>query len=142
MTVKLPFPLTIKFKSMLQAGVATRDMDPRWMSSISWYFLCIFGLQSVFNFLLGSDNGKSRPSVNAIACPLVHSAMFGTDFVTAASQMAQQMNQMGGTQGPQMFGPGVDPDKQFLAEAENLAVIEHYSVLDDVEKRLLEGIKG
>jgi len=56
-TVKLPFPLTIKFKSMLQAGVATRDMDPRWMSSISWYFLCIFGLQSVFNFLLGNDNG-------------------------------------------------------------------------------------
>lgn len=58
-TVKLPFPLTIKFKSMLQAGVATRDMDPRWMSSISWYFLCYFGLQSVFNFLLGSDNCES-----------------------------------------------------------------------------------
>jgi hypothetical protein len=69
-------------------------------------------------------------------------AMFGTDYVAAASQMAQQMNQMGGAQGPQMFGPGVDPDKQFLAEAENLAVIEHYSVLDDVEKRLLEGIKA
>ncbi|KAL1879122.1 hypothetical protein VTK73DRAFT_7241 [Phialemonium thermophilum] len=112
--MKLPFPLTIKFKSMLQAGVATRDMDPRWMSSISWYFLCFFGLQSVFNFLLGNDN--------------------------AANQMAQQMNPMG-AQNPQMFGPGVDPDKQFLAEAENLAVIEHYSVLDDVEKRLLEGIK-
>lgn len=58
-TVKLPFPLTIKFKSMLQAGVATKDMDPRWMSSISWYFLCIFGLQPVFNFILGSDNGMS-----------------------------------------------------------------------------------
>lgn len=57
--VKLPFPLTIKFKSMLQAGVATKDMDPRWMSSISWYFLCIFGLQPVFNFILGSDNGMS-----------------------------------------------------------------------------------
>jgi len=57
--VKLPFPLTIKFKSMLQAGVATKDMDPRWMSSISWYFLCIFGLQPVFNWLLGSDNGMS-----------------------------------------------------------------------------------
>lgn len=56
--VRLPFPLTIKFKSMLQAGVATRDMDPQWMSSISWYVLCIFGLQSVFNYLLGSDNGK------------------------------------------------------------------------------------
>ncbi|KAK0703612.1 integral membrane protein DUF106-domain-containing protein [Lasiosphaeria miniovina] len=112
--MKLPFPLTIKFKSMLQAGVATKDMDPRWMSSISWYFLCIFGLQSVFNFLLGSDN--------------------------AASQMAQQMGGMAPNAG-QMFGPGVDPDKQFLAEAENLAVIEHYSVLDGVEQRLLEGIK-
>lgn len=55
--VKLPFPLTIKFKSMLQAGVATKDMDPRWMSSISWYFLCFFGLQPVFNYILGSDNG-------------------------------------------------------------------------------------
>lgn len=56
--VKLPFPITIKFKSMLQAGVQTHDMDPRWMSSISWYFLCIFGLQFVYVFLLGSDNGK------------------------------------------------------------------------------------
>lgn len=61
--VKLPFPLTIKFKSMLQAGVATKDMDPRWMSSISWYFLCIFGLQPVFNFILGSDNGVSPPQI-------------------------------------------------------------------------------
>ncbi|KAL2269773.1 hypothetical protein VTJ83DRAFT_1957 [Remersonia thermophila] len=112
--MKLPFPLTIKFKSMLQAGVATKDMDPRWMSSISWYFLCIFGLQPVFNFLLGSDN--------------------------AANQMAAQM-QMAPPAG-QMFGPGVDPNKQFLAEAENLAVIEHHSVLDGVEQRLLEGIKA
>lgn len=39
-----------------------------------------------------------------------------------------------------MFGPGVDPDKQFLGEVENLAVIEHYSVLDDVESRLLAGV--
>lgn len=67
--VKLPFPLTIKFKSMLQAGVATRDMDPRWMSSISWYFLCIFGLQPVFNFLLGSDNGMcTRSCMDELLC--------------------------------------------------------------------------
>lgn len=39
-----------------------------------------------------------------------------------------------------MFGPGVDPDKQFQGETENLAVIEHYSVLDDVENRLLGGV--
>lgn len=50
--------------------------------------------------------------------------------------MAQQMNQMGPQTG-QMFAPGQDPDKQFLAEIENLAVVEHYSVLDNVEDRLL-----
>lgn len=61
--------------------------------------------------------------------------------MAAANQMAQQMSGMGG-QNPQMFGPGVDPDKQFKTEAENLAVVDHYSVLDNVEGRLLEGIKS
>lgn len=56
--MKLPFPLTIRFKSMLQSGVATRDLDVRWVSSLSWYFLNLFGLQSVFIFILGNDNGK------------------------------------------------------------------------------------
>lgn len=134
--MKLPFPLTIKFKSMLQAGVATKDMDPRWMSSISWYFLCIFGLQPVFNFILGSDNGMST---------FLHTCLLLSSLTVllslAANQMAQQMGQMGPQQGQQMFGPGVDPNKQFLGEAENLAVIEHYSVLDHVEDRLLEDIK-
>ena len=57
--LKLPFPLTLRFKSMLQSGVATRDLDVRWVSSLSWYFLNLFGLQSVFIFILGNDNGTS-----------------------------------------------------------------------------------
>lgn len=131
--MKLPFPITIKFKSMLQSGVMTKDMDPRWMSSISWYFLCIFGLQSVFNFLLGSNNGKP-------AFFFLQSFFLEANRCVAANQMAAQMGQMGPQ--AQMFAPGQDPDKQFQAEAENLAVIDHYSVLDGVEDRLLQGIQA
>jgi len=110
--LKLPFPLTIRFKSMLQSGVMTRDLDVRWVSSLSWYFLCLFGLQSVFIFILGNDN--------------------------AASQMTQQMAQMNPAANANPFGPGQDPDKMFLAEAENLEVQEHYSILDGVGERILQ----
>lgn len=51
--------------------------------------------------------------------------------------MQQQMNQPA----PQMFGPGVDPHKQFKSEAENLAVVAHSYTLDGVEDRLLQSVK-
>lgn len=133
--VRLPFPLTIKFKSMLQAGVLTRDMDPQWMSSISWYVLCIFGLQSVFVYILGSDNGTSP----FFSRPLQELVI--DEQTTAASQMAQQMGQMAPGAGAQMFGPGVDPDKQFQGEAENLAVLAHQYTLEGVEQRVLSSVR-
>ncbi|KAF2278172.1 uncharacterized protein EI97DRAFT_431444 [Westerdykella ornata] len=107
--MKLPFPLTPQFKSMLQSGVGTRDLDVRWVSSLSWYFLTLFGLQPVYNFILGSNN--------------------------AANQVAQQMGQM--NPGAGFMGPEQDPDKLFLNEAENLEVLQHWSVLDGVEERLV-----
>ncbi|KAL9103291.1 MAG: hypothetical protein Q9163_001669 [Psora crenata] len=112
--MKLPFPLTIRFKSMLQSGIATRDLDVRWVSSLSWYFLNLFGLQSVFIFILGNDN--------------------------AANQMAQQMSQMNPGATTQLFQPGQDPDKAFMNEAENLEVVEHEYILKGVEERLLATI--
>ncbi|KAL8943964.1 MAG: hypothetical protein Q9211_000782 [Gyalolechia sp. 1 TL-2023] len=108
--VKLPFPLTLRFKSMLQSGVATRDLDVRWVSSLSWYFLNLFGLQSVFIFILGNEN--------------------------AANQMAQQMSQMNPGAGAGMFQPGQDADKVFQNEAENLEVLEHKYILKGIERRI------
>ncbi|KAF2159158.1 hypothetical protein M409DRAFT_30442 [Zasmidium cellare ATCC 36951] len=107
--MKLPFPLTPQFKQMLQAGVGTRDLDVRWVSSLSWYFLTLFGLQPVYNFILGNNNAASM----------------------ATQQMAQA--QMG--QNP--MGGQEDPDKIFNSEIENLEVIDHRYILDGVEDRLL-----
>jgi hypothetical protein len=39
-----------------------------------------------------------------------------------------------------IMGPDQDPDKLFMAEAENLEVIEHHWILDGVEDRLLESL--
>ena len=58
--VKLPFPLTLGFKSMLQRGIETPDMDVRWVSSLSWYFLNFFGLNGLYRLLLGDDNCRSH----------------------------------------------------------------------------------
>jgi hypothetical protein len=55
--------------------------------------------------------------------------------------MQQQMGQMAPGAGQQMFGPGVDPHKQFRGEAENLAVVAHYYSLEGVEQRLLQSVK-
>jgi len=74
----------------------------------------LFGLQPVFGFILGDDN--------------------------AANQMAQQMVQMNPSTATNPFGPGQDPDKMFLAEAENLEVMEHYCILDGIEERLLRRV--
>ena len=52
--------------------------------------------------------------------------------------MAQQMAQMDPAANANPFGPGQDPEKLFLAEAENLEVMELYSILAGVEKRLLK----
>lgn len=54
--------------------------------------------------------------------------------------MQQQMGQMAPGAGAQMFGPGVDPHKQFRGEAENIAVVAHHYTLDGVEKRLLQSV--
>ncbi|KAG2193921.1 hypothetical protein INT46_001926, partial [Mucor plumbeus] len=116
--IKLPFPLTPRFKQMLQSGVDTRDMDVTWVSSLSWYFLNLFGLGSVFSLILGDNNAA------------------GVD-MTAMSSMPGMMPGMPGMGGAQ---PGQPQDfkKMFLAEKENVIITPHVWDLEDVEERLLK----
>ncbi|POW09136.1 hypothetical protein PSTT_07058 [Puccinia striiformis] len=118
--VKLPFPLPNGFKQMLQRGIETRDMDISWVSSLSWYFLNLFGLNSLYRLILGDGNAADGTASLAMG---------------GASNMAAVMP-----------GQQMDYKKLFQTEIENLKLIDHQYIcdqivglqLDNVENRVLK----
>jgi hypothetical protein len=106
---------------MLQRGVETADMNVTWVSSLSWYFLNLFGLRGIFDLILGEGNGKFCDS--------------RVSFIVLAADGLKDMQSMAVPQ--QQMGQPQDMNKLFLAEKEHLDLIIHEWDLADIETRLL-----
>ncbi|CAJ0934808.1 unnamed protein product [Ranitomeya imitator] len=107
LTTKVPFPLTLRFKPMLQRGIELVSLDASWVSSASWYFLNVFGLRSMYTLILGQDNAADQSRI-----------------------MQDQMT------GAAMAVPP-DTNKAFKAEWEAMEITEHQWALENVEEDLV-----
>uniref|UniRef100_A0A8C5Z846 ER membrane protein complex subunit 3 n=1 Tax=Marmota marmota marmota TaxID=9994 RepID=A0A8C5Z846_MARMA len=105
--LRVPFPLTLRFKPMLQQGIELLTLDASWVSSASWYFLNVFGLRSIYSLILGQDN--------------------------AADQSRMMQEQMTGA----AMAMPADTNKAFKTEWEALELTDHQWALDDVEEELM-----
>ncbi|CAF0929590.1 unnamed protein product [Brachionus calyciflorus] len=101
---KVPFPLTFRFKPMLQKDVNLVSLDASWVSSASWYIINLFGLRSMYNLVLGENN--------------------------AADQTKAMQDQMSGA----ALSMPDDISKAFKAENESLTITHHNWALKGVEQ--------
>ncbi len=118
--LKVPFHLTMGFKQMFQRGLeGLATLDTSYVSSVSWYFLVMFGLRGFFRLVIGSPKMETM-------------------------QSQQLLSSLGHKPGGGNPAQSADDDailKQMTQEAENLPIVlpkQFKSQLDGVEKRLLK----
>eukprot|EP00457_Paulinella_chromatophora_P015489 gb/GEZN01016118.1/.p1 GENE.gb/GEZN01016118.1/~~gb/GEZN01016118.1/.p1 ORF type:complete len:249 (-),score=34.52 gb/GEZN01016118.1/:69-815(-) len=110
--VKLPFSLTDSFKAMTQRGINMSSLDVSYVSSLSWYFLNVFGLRGLFQ-----TSGAGEVAMDE-------------------AQMMQQQMQMGGA-----MTPGPDPSAGFESERTELEIFHHEHVIPYAGERIVSILK-
>ena len=111
---KVPFPLSPKFRPMLQRGIDLAALDPTYFTSLSFYIMALVGLGGVFRLV------------------------FAEDAINDAAQMAAMQMGPFGAGG----APTFDPAKAYETEKQAMLVAEYRSRLDGTEQRSLELLKS
>lgn len=107
---------------MLQRGVDITTLDMTYVSSLSWYFLILFGLRGIISIVLGEGNSINK----------YKRVGFNVFFLVAdETKMMQEQMTMGAA------GTVQDINKVFQSERDNLELVKHEWELENVENRLL-----
>jgi len=109
--LKVPFPLTNGFKMMFQRGLDLTTLETSYVSSVSWYFLVMFGLRGFFRLAIGDMPQEAQESV----------------------QMQRSFGISTNGTPPQQF----NCERSLWTEADNLEIARYHSVVEEAEKRLL-----
>ena len=107
--LKVPFSLSRGFKPMFQRGIDLPSLNVSYVSSVSWYFLVMFGLRGLFRLIIGDP---SRDSVDSTALQ----ADLGNSFFLPAPLKSKDA---------------------FKAECDNLEIARYRSVIETSERILL-----
>lgn len=108
--MRLPFPLTEGFKSMLQNGVNSPYLNARYVSAISWYFVNLFGLRPLVLLILGEHELNSD---------IIQAS---TNFVPTGDSLVN----------------GTASRKLFDSEAESIQILEQESIFVDIAERICD----
>lgn len=113
LTAQVPFPLGHKFKQMLQQGIGVVALDPTYVSSMSWSFLLVYGLNGIIGLFL-QDNKSIE----------------GLELMASGANMVQN-NPMQ----PKNYG------QLFKGEKDYYEILNYKFALDDVEDAFLYKFK-
>jgi hypothetical protein len=113
--VKVPIPLTNGFKMMFQRGLDLSTLETSYVSSVSWYFLVMFGLRAFFKLVIDGDGNSQKEHMDAA----VVQTGLGNTFAAGG--------------GPKKFAA----ETFIKAEIESLELFKYKGLLDDADTRLL-----
>ena len=117
---KVPFPLTQRFREMLQRGVDLQGLDVTYVSSLSWYFLNVFGINGLLQLVLGEAT-----NVNDLQAQ--QQMMMMVSPPCALSSRSPSLTPL------PMPPQGMDTAKAYVAEREALEALRHEWALPKVE---------
>lgn len=118
--VKVPIPLTNGFKMMFQRGLDLSTLETSYVSSVSWYFLVMFGLRAFFKLVIESNDGGSDSGLQ--------------DEHKRAGIVQTELGNGFSAGGP---AKKFDAAGFLKGEIEALELMKYNRILDDADRRLL-----